>query len=46
MGSKDDPADGQAVANSCYIAAIIYAAFIVFCGCQLGAAKRYSRIQL
>ena len=46
MGSRDDPADGQAVATTCYIAAMVYAGFIVFCGCQLAAAKRYSRIQL
>ncbi|CAO1630992.1 unnamed protein product [Sympodiomycopsis kandeliae] len=46
MGSRDDPADGQAVATTCYVAALVYAAFILFCGCQLGAARRYSRIQL
>lgn len=46
MGSKEDPEDGQAVATTCYIAALIYAAFILFCGCQLGAHKRYSRIQI
>lgn len=46
MGSKNDPEDGNAVATSCYVAAMIYAAFILFCGCQLGANRRYSRIQI
>lgn len=46
MGSKEDPEDGMAVATTCYVAALIYAAFVLFCGCQLGAHKRYSRIQL
>ncbi|PWN30504.1 hypothetical protein BDZ90DRAFT_229521 [Jaminaea rosea] len=46
MGSTEDPEDGMAVATTCYVAALIYAAFILFCGCQLGAHKRYSRIQL
>lgn len=46
MGSRDDPADGQAVATTCYIAAIVYAGFVVFCGLQIGIARRYSRIQL
>jgi ribonuclease kappa len=46
MGSTKDPEDGQAVANACYVAALIYLAFIAFCSCQLGVHRRYSRIQL
>lgn len=46
MGSVNDPKDGQAVANSCYTAALVYVAFIAFCGCQLGVHRRYSRIAL
>lgn len=46
MGSAKDPEDGAAVATTCYIAALIYAAFILLCGCQLGAHRRYSRIQI
>lgn len=46
MGSTNDPEDGAAVAWTCYVAAMIYAAFILFCGCQIGANQRYSRIQI
>lgn len=46
MGSTEDPVDGGAVATNCYIAALLYVGFIVFCGCQLGAHRRYSRIQI
>jgi len=44
MGSEEDPKDGAAVGTTCYIAALIYAAFVAFCGCQLGVHRRYSRI--
>ncbi|CED85572.1 hypothetical protein [Phaffia rhodozyma] len=43
MGSTKDPLDGHAVAVTCYTAAIIYVAFIVFCGCQMGIHNRYPR---
>ncbi|SAM81138.1 uncharacterized protein UBRO_02763 [Ustilago bromivora] len=46
MGSTEDPEDGNAVGTTCYIAALIYIAFIAFCGCQLGVHRRYSRIRL
>ncbi len=46
MGSTADPSDGGAVATMCYTAALVYVAFIVFCSCQLGVHRRYSRIQL
>ncbi|CAO1618938.1 unnamed protein product [Parajaminaea phylloscopi] len=46
MGSTKDPKDGAAVATTCYVAALIYAGFILFCGCQLGTHRRYSRIQI
>ncbi|SPO44320.1 uncharacterized protein PSANT_02005 [Moesziomyces antarcticus] len=46
MGSTEDPEDGIAVGQTCYVAALIYIAFIAFCGCQLGVHRRYSRIQL
>ncbi|PWN99125.1 hypothetical protein FA09DRAFT_329067 [Tilletiopsis washingtonensis] len=45
MGSTGDPADGAAVATTCYVAALVFAGFAFFCGCQLGHA-RYSRIAL
>ncbi|KAM0755030.1 hypothetical protein T439DRAFT_309894 [Meredithblackwellia eburnea MCA 4105] len=43
MGSTKSPEDGHAVAKHCYAAAIIYAAFIGFCSCQIGLNRRYSR---
>lgn len=46
MGSTEDPADGAAVGTTCYVAALVYAAFAVFCGCQIGVHRRYSRIRL
>lgn len=45
MGSTGDPADGAAVASTCYVAALVFAGFVGFCSCQLGHA-RYSRIAL
>ncbi|PWN88173.1 hypothetical protein FA10DRAFT_268389 [Acaromyces ingoldii] len=46
MGSEENPKDGVAVGETCYVAAMVYGAFIVFCGCQLGVHRRYSRIRL
>lgn len=34
-GSTNDPDDPTAVAHVCYMAAAVYAAFLVFCGCQV-----------
>jgi hypothetical protein len=34
-GSTHDPEDPSAVARVCYISAMVYAAFIAFCGCQV-----------
>ncbi|KAI5868331.1 hypothetical protein GGS23DRAFT_544991 [Durotheca rogersii] len=34
MGGAGDPKDGQAVAGTLFTAVIVYAAFLVFCGCQ------------
>ena len=34
-GSTEDPVDGRAVALVCYYAAAVYAALILFCGCQV-----------
>lgn len=34
-GSTHDPKDPSAVARVCYISAMVYAAFIAFCGCQV-----------
>ncbi|PWN23666.1 hypothetical protein BCV69DRAFT_243559, partial [Microstroma glucosiphilum] len=45
-GSKNDPEDYMGVATACYGAALVYAAFIVFCGSQIFANRRYSRIQI
>ncbi|PWN44399.1 hypothetical protein IE81DRAFT_321291 [Ceraceosorus guamensis] len=42
MGSINDPVDGQAVASTCYVAALVFVGFVGFCGCQLGHA-RYAR---
>ncbi|KFH47224.1 putative protein-B-like protein [Hapsidospora chrysogenum ATCC 11550] len=33
-GSTSDPDDGKAVAGTVFTAVIIYAVFLVFCGCQ------------
>ncbi|KAN0062406.1 hypothetical protein ACQY0O_005289 [Thecaphora frezii] len=46
MGSTHDPADGQAVATTCYVAALVYAAFVGFCSCQVGVNRRYARISI
>lgn len=35
MGSVHDPKDGGQVAKVCYIAALIYAGFVAFCGLQV-----------
>jgi len=43
LGHKDDPTNGQKVADMCYTAAIVYGALVVFCGCQLGANRRRAR---
>ncbi|KAE8211251.1 hypothetical protein CF327_g4974 [Tilletia walkeri] len=45
-GSTKDVEDCPAVGATCYAAALVYAGFVVFCGCQLGVARRYSRIEL
>ncbi|GAA5845017.1 hypothetical protein JCM5353_003396 [Sporobolomyces roseus] len=42
-GSTKSPHDTAAVAKNCYIAALVYVAFIVFCSCQVGVNRRYSR---
>lgn len=34
-GTNEDPADPDAVSRACYFAAVIYAAFIAFCGLQV-----------
>lgn len=34
-GSTHDPPDPSAVARICYASAFVYAAFVVFCGCQV-----------
>ncbi|KAH6650140.1 hypothetical protein F5144DRAFT_597628 [Chaetomium tenue] len=34
VGGEEDPADGPAVAATVFTAVIIYAGFLVFCGCQ------------
>lgn len=35
-GSEEDPKDPDYVAKICYTSAIVYAAFVVFCGLQVG----------
>lgn len=35
MGSTNDPENGEAVGSTCYAAAVIYAAMIAFCSCQV-----------
>jgi len=34
VGGNDDPEDGKAVAGTIFTAVIVYAVFLVFCGCQ------------
>lgn len=34
-GSTKDPPNPSAVAKVCYISAVVYMAFVVFCGCQV-----------
>lgn len=46
MGSTEDPKDGSAVGTTLYVAALVYAAFVLLCGCQLAAHRRYSRIRI
>lgn len=36
IGSTKDPKDPDFVAKICYTSAIVYAAFVVFCGLQVG----------
>ena len=43
-GSTEDAEDPDKVARACYGAAIIYAAFTVFCGMQVGLFLPYSSI--
>ncbi|KAL7411957.1 hypothetical protein BDY24DRAFT_394063 [Mrakia frigida] len=43
MGATKDPEDGHTVAVTCYSAAAIYVAFILFCGCQVSIHRRYPR---
>ncbi|CAE6464869.1 unnamed protein product [Rhizoctonia solani] len=43
MGSTHDPENGQTMGSTCYAAAVIYAAMIAFCGCQIGLHKRKAR---
>ncbi|KAL6869688.1 hypothetical protein ACO1O0_001017 [Amphichorda felina] len=33
-GSINDPDDGKAVAGTIFTAVVVYAVFLVFCGCQ------------
>ncbi|ORX37638.1 hypothetical protein BD324DRAFT_622693 [Kockovaella imperatae] len=42
-GSTKDASDPDKVARACYGAAIIYAAFTVFCGMQMMVHQRYPR---
>ncbi|SCV71016.1 BQ2448_3778 [Microbotryum intermedium] len=42
-GSTKSPKDAHAVAQQCYRAAIVYAAFVGFCGCQIGMNARHAR---
>jgi hypothetical protein len=35
MGSIHNPKNGESVGSTCYAAAVIYAAMIAFCGCQV-----------
>ncbi|WVR07988.1 hypothetical protein IAU60_005031 [Kwoniella sp. DSM 27419] len=42
-GSTKDPADPNHVAKMCYAAAVIYGAFILFCGMQMAVHRRYPR---
>ncbi|KAL1928613.1 hypothetical protein VTP01DRAFT_2399 [Rhizomucor pusillus] len=41
-----DPDDPSATASACYTAAIVYACFLGFCGCQLLVHKYNSRNQI
>ncbi|EMF11842.1 uncharacterized protein SEPMUDRAFT_142065 [Sphaerulina musiva SO2202] len=43
MGANDDPEDGKAVATAVFGAVVVYAAFLLFCGCQAMIHKRASR---
>ncbi|WVQ84510.1 hypothetical protein IAT38_006664 [Cryptococcus sp. DSM 104549] len=42
-GSTSDPENPDMVATTCYAAAVIYAAFVVFCGLQMAVHRRYPR---
>lgn len=46
MGSTGDPENGKAVGTTCYLAALVYLMFLVFCGMQVNANRRYQRIHL
>jgi hypothetical protein len=47
MGSTKSPHDGPAVAKHCYAAAVVYACFIGFCGCQVSSEPmRAERLEL
>jgi len=43
MGSTNDPEDGHAVAQTLYVSALVYAALVVFCSCQVGLNRRQAR---
>ncbi|KAI5475684.1 hypothetical protein MNV49_001059 [Pseudohyphozyma bogoriensis] len=42
-GSIKFEGDGPTVAKNCYAAAVVYACFVGFCGCQIGMNRRYAR---
>ncbi|KAK6908850.1 hypothetical protein V866_002303 [Kwoniella sp. B9012] len=42
-GSTKDPENPDHVAKMCYVAAIIYGGFVVFCGLQMAVHRRYPR---
>lgn len=46
MGSTKDPKDGAVVAKTLYVAALIYAGFLVLCSCQIGLHRRVQKRQI
>ncbi|KAF7191853.1 hypothetical protein HII31_06898 [Pseudocercospora fuligena] len=42
MGSTEDPPDGKKVATAVFGAVVVYAVFLLFCGCQALMHKRQS----
>ncbi|KAF2170868.1 hypothetical protein M409DRAFT_63904 [Zasmidium cellare ATCC 36951] len=42
MGSEEDPKDGGKVAAAVFGAVVVYAIFLLFCGCQAFMHKRQS----